>query len=372
MKVLFITRKYPPRIGGMEKYSKGLIDNVNCQKRIIALKRSQWNLFWFIPYSIIKGFFMSKDCDLIYFCDSFMAMAGSILKFLTKKPVLITAHGLDVTYSNPLYQLIIIRLLKYLDRVICVSNSTIDECVKRKVDRKKCVFIPNGISFDESKIFNSLLSANFRESAKGLYKKYLYQYCGKKMKRRKALITVGRLVKRKGVAWFVKNVMPKLDESIDYIIIGEGKEKSRIKEIVKKNKLEQRVFLLGRLSNVELRRVCYAADLFVMPNIRIKGDMEGFGIVALEASNWALPLVASDLEGIRDAVIDKKNGVLVSSMDEKAFRKEINKFLNDSERARLFAKQAFEYNKKHFAWDKVCGKYLSLFEDVVKISSKSL
>lgn len=368
MKVLFITRKYPPQIGGMEKYSKGLIENIDCQKRLIALKRSQWHLIWFIPYSIIKGFFMSRDCDLIYFCDSFMAMAGVILKFLTKKPVLITAHGLDVTYSNPLYQFIIVRQLKHLDKIICVSNSTIDECVKRNVPKEKCLFIPNGVDFYKSDALSSLHKSRLSYlKIKSSYKKYLFKYCKKQMKKRKALITVGRLIKRKGVAWFVKNVVPNLDESIDYLVVGSGNDASRIKSLIAKQKLQNRVFLLGRLSETELKRVCFASDLFVMPNIKIKNDLEGFGIVAIEASNWGLPVLASDIEGIKDAIKNTKNGVLVETMNTKLFIRQINKFLNDPDRARLFARNSFEYNTKHYSWDRICGKYLSVFDEIVKI-----
>jgi len=368
MKVLFITRKYPPQIGGMEKYSKGLIDNINCQKRIIALKKSQWHLVWFIPYSIIRGFFMAKDCDLIYFCDSFMALAAAILKRLTKKPVLITAHGLDVTYSNPLYQFLIIKHLKYLDKIICVSNSTIDECVKRNVPREKCLFIPNGINFSKDKVLHSLLSSrNSYLKIKSGYKKFLIKHCNKQMKKRKVLVTVGRLIKRKGVAWFVKNVMPHIDDSIDYLVVGSGNDESRIKSLIKNQKLENRVFMLGRLSDSDLQKVCYASDLFIMPNIKIKNDLEGFGIVAIEASNWGLPVIASNIEGIRDAIKEDRNGVLVETINTKLFIKHINKFLNDPDRARFFAKNSLEYNIRHYSWDRICGKYLSVFEEIVKI-----
>ncbi len=367
MKVLFITRKYPPQIGGMEKYSKGLIENIDCQKRIIALKRSQWHLIWFIPYSIIKGFFMARDCDLIYFCDSFMALAAVILRRLTKKPVLITVHGLDVTYSNPLYQFLIIRHLKYLDKIICVSNSTIDECVKRNVAKEKCLFIPNGINFHKSDVLDSMLSsrASYLKIKSG-YKKYLIKYCKKQMKRRKVIVTVGRLIKRKGVAWFVKNVMPNIDESIDYLIVGSGNDASRIKSLIENQKLENRVFLLGRISDSELQKVCFASDLFVMPNIRIKNDLEGFGIVAIEASNWGLPVIASDIEGIKDAIKDSKNGILVETINTKIFIKKINQFLNDPDKARLFARNSLEYNIRHYSWDRICGRYLSVFEEIIR------
>ncbi len=360
MKVLFITRKYPPQIGGMEKYSKGLIDNINCKKRVIALKRSQWHLIWFIPYSIIKGFFISKDCDLIYFCDSFMALSGLFLKLLTKKPVFITAHGLDVTYSNPLYQHIIIRHLKYLDKVICVSNSTISECVKRGVPRNKCVFIPNGIDLKGGKFADKVLSVRSGEKSRKVYKKRLAKFLNKKVEDKDILVTVGRLVKRKGVAWFVKNVMPKLDESIVYMIIGSGSDMARIKYYIRKYKLQERVFVLGRLSDNDLGKVCLGSDVFVMPNIKIKGDMEGFGIVGIEAVNWGLPIVAAGLEGIKDAIKHRKNGVLVRPMHAEGFVKEINKFLNDDERKRLMAKQAFEYNLTYYDWNRVAGKYLTI------------
>ena len=365
MKVLFITRKYPPQIGGMEKYCKGLIDNIRCKKRVIALKRSQWHLVWFIPYSIVKGFLYSKDCDLIYLCDSFMALSGLILKLLTKKPVMVTAHGLDITYRNPLYQFIIIRCLRYLDKVICVSNSTIDECVRHKVPREKCAFIPNGINVKRDKPLNQLLSMGGGKKVKEMYKKRLAKFCNQQMKRKDVLVTVGRLVKRKGVAWFVKNVMPRLDESIIYLIVGDGNDKARINSYVKKYGLKKRVFLLGRLSDEDLKNVCLGADIFIMPNIKIKGDMEGFGIVALEAVGWGLPVVSAELEGITDAIKHGKNGVLVKPMNVQGYIKAINKFLNDLEEKRLFVKYSLEYNRKYYRWEKVAGKYKVCFEEII-------
>jgi glycosyltransferase involved in cell wall biosynthesis len=61
------------------------------------------------------------------------------------------------------------------------------------------------------------------------------------------------------------------------------------------------------------------ADVFVMPNIRVDGDQEGFGIVLLEAGAYNLPVVASNLEGIKDAVLDGKTGRLVPERDADSY-----------------------------------------------------
>src|SRR5690625_7613993 len=71
--------------------------------------------------------------------------------------------------------------------------------------------------------------------------------------------------------------------------------------------------MLGRLSEVDLSRLYRGADLFVMPNIPVEGDMEGFGVVMLEAGLSGLPVVASSLEGILDVVEEGNNGHLIES-----------------------------------------------------------
>ena len=81
--------------------------------------------------------------------------------------------------------------------------------------------------------------------------------------------------------------------------------------------------LFGEISN-KFRNVLYnAADMFIMPNITVPGDMEGFGIVALEAGSCGLPVIAADIEGIRDAVIDGKTGFLIEEEDAEGFLERI-------------------------------------------------
>ena len=138
MRVLFITRKYPPRVGGMENYSYGLINSISCKKHVIALKHSQSHLVWFLPYAFIKSLFLFWRVDIIYLCDALLTPMGYLLKVITRKPVFVTAHGLDITYKKYFYQKISTPFLRKMDRVFAVSQNTVEECVKRGVKRKKC------------------------------------------------------------------------------------------------------------------------------------------------------------------------------------------------------------------------------------------
>ena len=111
---------------------------------------------------------------------------------------------------------------------------------------------------------------------------------------------VGRLVERKGIYWFIKNVFPKLDKNYIFLIMGKGQEELKIKELIKSLKLQDRIIMLGRAPD-DLKRLLYnASDIFIMPNIPVEGDMEGFGTVTIEAASCGLPVITSNLEGINN------------------------------------------------------------------------
>ena len=133
------------------------------------------------------------------------------------------------------------------------------------------------------------------------------------------LLTVGRLIKRKGHAWFIENVFGKLPDHYIYMIAGLGPEQEQVEKIIRKFNLTDRVHLLGYISEEEKNCLYQISDLFIMPNISVEGDQEGFGIVALEAGSHGLPVIATDLEGIRDAIIEGKTGRLIKEKDVQAF-----------------------------------------------------
>ncbi len=336
---LFITRNYPPKIGGLEIYSYHLINEFKKYHSVnkIALTQSNIHLVWFLPYSLLRALYIVWRYSIyhIHLCDGVLAPIGVLLKCITRKPVSISIHGLDITYRNPLFQWVIPWCVARLDRIICVSSATRAECIKRKVPLDKCIVIPNGIHPEEIKLSHS----------KNDLKAEIAERIGAAVLDKTILVTVGRLVKRKGVAWFVAHVMPHLDNTYYFLVVGQGPEYDRIKTVIVRHHLQERVFLLGALSRRERDRILNGSDIFVMPNISLSGDMEGFGIVALEAGSCGLPVIATDTQGIRDAVLDGKTGLLVPEKDTAGFVNAIKNINLNSAAIQSIVKVTFSWSR---------------------------
>jgi glycosyltransferase involved in cell wall biosynthesis len=100
-----------------------------------------------------------------------------------------------------------------------------------------------------------------------------------------------------------------------YIIAGNGPELSSIRRVVAARGLQRSVDVLGPVPDRHKETLLSEASLLLMPNIPVFGDMEGFGITAIEAAARGLPVVAADLEGLRDSVIDGVTGLRFQSLD---------------------------------------------------------
>ena len=128
--------------------------------------------------------------------------------------------------------------------------------------------------------------------------------------------------------------------------------------------MDDYVHLFGRVSAEMLAAVYKAADLFVMPNEPVAGDMEGFGLVVLEANLFGLTVVASDLEGIHDAIEPGKNGRLIHWDSIENFATNIVNLLKSPEELAAAGERACEYALTNFSWDIIARRYLSEFQAV--------
>jgi phosphatidylinositol alpha-1,6-mannosyltransferase len=314
-KILFISRRYPPVIGGMEEYMYRLVSEAEkslCVYKIV-LSKSQVNLLWFIPWSFFYGLYLIvfKKIRFVHAGDGVMSGVALLLKWFSPVKASATVHGLDITYNNRIYQAYIKFVLPRIDKIVCVSSATQNQCINRGISSVKLCVIPNGISTE------LLLQKKGRDRSL----KLLQENIGLNLSNNKILVTVGRLIRRKGVLEFVQEIFPKLPKDYVYLIAGTGSQYNEIQKVITKLGLNNRVMLLGRVSDRVKFLLYESANCFVMPNIRIKGDMEGFGIVIVEAGIFGTPVVAFAVDGIVDAVIDKKTGFLVKEGDKNLFVK---------------------------------------------------
>lgn len=350
MKVLFISRKFPPSVGGMEEHAYRLLQYL--QKKVtvrsLVLKKSQIHLVWFLPYALFCGIYNAFFCDVVYLADGLLAPIGFVIRLITRKKVCVTIHGLDFTYKNWLYQKVNVRALRSMDGIIAVSGATREEALHYGVPENRVCIIPHGVE---------------AQKYSGNSKSFFWQdIVHKDISRKKILLTVGRLVRRKGVFWFVNHVMPHLPAEYVYCIGGAGKDYDTIQKVIIEHHLEDRVFVLGFVPHDLLCELLHHAHAFIMPNIPVAGDREGFGIVALEASSQGLPVIASRLEGIPEAVHDGKNGFLLPPGNVEQWIQ----FLPDFVERGLRKREEFKkYTFDTFHWDIITEKYIYELEKLV-------
>ena len=221
-KFLFITRNYPPKVGGLEAYSYNLIKEFesNFETSKLVLSRSNLHLLWFLPYCFFMALYLAryKEVKYIHLCDAMLSPIGLLLKTFTQAQISISVVGLDITFCNFIYQRIVPWCVSKMDIVVCISHATRDECIARGVSPDKCSVIPVGIRSEEAYI--DLTKSECRRNLEQLFDLSLHD--------KMLLLTVGRLVNRKGVAWFVDNVLPELTEDFIYFIVGEGPAHEKI------------------------------------------------------------------------------------------------------------------------------------------------
>lgn len=354
VKILFISRAYPPVIGGIEKqnYEIGKALAAITRTDIIANTRGKWLLPIFLPYALLRALLGIRNYDAVLLGDGVLGILGYLLKLVTAKPVVCIVHGLDLTYRNALYQKLWINVfLPRMDRLIAVGNATIHQGTLRGLPESKFVFIPNGVTAAATPA-----PCSRRALEDALHIK-VHDHI---------ILTLGRLVKRKGVVWFIENVIKRLDADITYIIAGTGREESAIRSTIYTHHLQDRVLYVGGVSERDKELLFCTADIFVQPNINVAGDMEGFGLVVLEAATHGRVVIASRLEGLQDAIVDGENGYLVDSGDADAYQARIESVLNDSTARAAAGKRARQFVIDHYAWPLMASKYLETLSALVQ------
>ncbi|KPK33081.1 MAG: hypothetical protein AMK70_09740 [Nitrospira bacterium SG8_35_1] len=354
MRILFISRTYPPIIGGIEKQNYDIAKSLSeiADVRILANTKRGIILPFFAIYALFYALSHLKNFDVILLGDGALSILAYFLKLFTTKPVACIVHGLDITYSNQVYQNLWIRkFIKKQDKLIAVGNETIRQGVSRGIPPEKFVFVPNGVFV--------------KENLPHYTKEDLQKTLGIKIEG-PLLLSLGRMVRRKGVAWFIENVMRNLADNVFYIIAGDGPEKQNIIDKINKLNLNGRVFCLGNVDDQIKEMLFCTADLFIQSNIKVAGDMEGFGLVVLEAASYGLPVIASNIEGLPDAIVDGKNGILVDEKNADAYKEKIQHLLQDKCMAKEFGRIAREFVSNNFSWEIIARKYYALLQELIK------
>ncbi len=366
MRILYITRKFPPSIGGMQTQSRQFYDSIAADNKVYLIAWGHLQLFlpFFMAYAFIRSvlILVTNKVDVIQLGDLVLSGLGFLLKTLFNKPVLSVSHGRDSAYSGILYDILVLRPAKTLDRVICVSNYIKEKLIARGIPKDKLMVIPNGIDVKDG-LKNRL--------DKDIARRAIEANFGLVLMNKKIILSVSRLVPKKGIKEFIEEGMCRINEKnkdMLFLIAGDGPQASEIDSAIRRSGFSEKAHRLGYVEHdSSIYNALFAAsDVFVMPNIKVKDDAEGFGLVVLEAGMNELPVVAYEVDGIAEALHSNKNGILVKEGDYDAFAETVSSLLSRPDFRLDLAKKSREYVVDNFSWDRITGDYLAQYTQLTE------
>lgn len=373
LKIVQTPVRYYPHIGGVELVCKYLseelvnqghsvtvvcadephsedkeINGVNIKKLPYPFKLTNTNITPSLPISLLTG-----DFDLIqtyiptpWTCDWSVIIA----KLKNKKSVIYIQNDLDkpgfipglITsfYLNTFFRI----SLTLTDKIIVVNKDWKRAFVNTrnilKIHEKKITAIPNGISTEIFKPINVTREAN-------------------------SLIFVSVLDKYhefKGLDYLLQaiQIVKKTIPNIKLTIVGEGELKAKYQLESKKMGLEKNIVFIGKADQAELPKLYSSASLFILPSTEI----EGFGIVAIEALACGTPVVVSEIVGISEDVANHSLGKVVKPRDAAGLAQSVEELLGNPKLIQEMGQRGKKFVEDNYTWTKIANNINSVYQSL--------
>ena len=180
------------------------------------------------------------------------------------------------------------------------------------------------------------------------------------------IVSVGRLVPRKGQDRLIE-ALPLIRKSISNVhllLVGEGSYKKSLEKMVLEREMGGFVTFVGRVHYAKLPSYFQCGDVFAMPSrSRFAGlEVEGLGIVYLEAGACGLPVIAGNSGGAPDAVVDGVTGIVVDGTNVNEIAAAIVRVLSDRAKAKAMGEKGSEWVRSGWSWEIWSGKFAQLLQ----------
>ena len=330
---MLVTRNFPPLLGGMENVNQRLLRELaqlgtvvlcgpeGCElhspEAAVVAESTLKPLPRFLIGATLRGLLMAFRLRprLVMAGSGLTAPIAWIAARLTGARVAVYLHGLDIIAPHLIYQKFWLPFIRACDVVLVNSSNTAALAIGRGVPLARVHILHPGT---EVPTLDATVGATFR--------------AGYGLSDRPIMLSVGRLTRRKGLAEFVSNAMPAIvashpstllvvvgEEASDALRTAAGSERDRITAAARVAGVAASVLLVGRCEQADLSAAYQAAQVHVFPVLEQAGDVEGFGMVALESAAHGLRTVAFRVGGIPDAVDEPNSGILVRAGEYQEF-----------------------------------------------------
>ena len=362
-KTFLITNDLGPRAGGIESFVLGLLERVDANSVVILTssqaKSKEFDQQLFEKYGAIVIRDRSKillptpritrkavqimgqyQVTTIWFgAAAPLALMAKRLRKAGATNIVALTHGHEVWWAKiPLFKGAITKISKSVDSLTYLGEFTKDAMLPAIKDQSKLVKIAPGIDID-----------HFAPGAieKDLIEKY-------KLQDRRVIVSVGRLVHRKGQDKLIE-AMPQILKSFPdavLLLVGEGPIKSMLDKSIRHHGLENNVIFTGRVQFADLPKYIQLGEIFAMPSRdRFFGlEVEGLGIVYLEASACGVPVIVGKSGGAPDAVLENKTGLIVDGTNPAEIADAVCKLLKDKELAKQMGRAGRDWVVENWQW----------------------
>lgn len=374
MRVLFVSQDFPPDVGGIQTYSweisRRLASRVE-EAVVVAPRRpgseiidrelnsrvyrlsARPDLLPLISLGSISRIARTHRLDVSFHAQWQTAAAAVLARRLSGYPkqIAVAAHGRELLFNQMgtglpgrTYDRMRDYVLSRVDLFLPVSNYTASLLKRWRLPHQRVEVVHNGTDPDH---FRPTDGSDFRRRS-GIGDRPL-------------ILFVGRLVGRKGVATII-DAMPRLLKSVPdamFAVAGDGDIRPDLERRVSELGLGDHVVFTGPVSYDLLPEVYSASDVFAMPSRNEEPDVEGFGIVFLEANACGRPVIGARSGGIPDAIVDGKTGILVDADDTGGLASALEKLLTDRSLRERMGMNGRNRILRELTWDHVTERIVN-------------
>ena len=363
--VLFVTNDFGPRAGGIETFVIGLIERRPFGQTIVYTSEQtgseEYDKAWksefgvtvvrdrakiLLPTPRVAGNLarIIKESNIqVAACGAAAPLgllSASMKRAGIRKTVALT-HGHEVWWAKVFpFNLALRKIGSSMDSLTYLGEFTkraISQSLS-KTSAQKMVKIAPGIDVDH---FSPQNSTQLRKELK--------------LENKRVIVSVGRLVHRKGQDHLIQS-LPEILKSVPdahVLMVGQGPYLSHLKKLVARHNLADHVSFIGRIQYAQLPQYICAGDIFAMPSrSRFFGlEVEGLGIVYLEASACGLPVIAGSSGGAPDAVLNGVTGLVVDGQNNQEIAAAAIRLLSDMDQAKQMGAVGREWIIENWRWE---------------------
>lgn len=374
--VLFVTNDFGPRAGGIETFVIGLIERRPFGQTIVYTSAQngseEYDQVWKSEFGVtvirdrakillptprvarnLSRIIKESNIQVAAFGSAapLGLLATSMKKAGVRKTVALT-HGHEVWWAKVFpFSLAMRRIGTSVDLLTFLGEFT-QSAISRALSKaagQRMVKIAPGIDVDR---FAPQDASQLRRDLK--------------LESKRVIVSVGRLVHRKGQDRLIE-AMPEILKSVPdahVLMVGQGPYLSHLKKLVTEHNLNENVSFIGRIQYAQLPQYICAGDIFVMPSrTRFFGlEVEGLGIVYLEASACGLPVIAGSSGGAPDAVLNGVTGFVVDGQDKHEIAVAAIRLLSNLEQAKIMGAAGREWIVENWRWEIWSERFNSLLE----------